>query len=115
MVVIAMWYSPGRYPGWSCSARSASRKASPWPGLTRKNRLNSLVEPTLTPGRDAPVAGSAMLPPLDLRLPSLAALGRHHGLRPDENPHSIRMRSHWMALRAGDPTTVEPEQARCLP
>src|SRR5215211_6175541 len=60
-----MWYSPGRYPGWVCSARSASRKASPWPGFTRKNRLNSLVEPTLTPGRGAPVAVVAILPPMD--------------------------------------------------
>src|SRR5215213_618170 len=60
MVAIAMWYSPGRYPGWVCSARSASRKASPWPGLTRKNRLNSLVGPTPTPGRGAPVAVDAI-------------------------------------------------------
>src|SRR5215218_9900328 len=60
-----MWYSPGRYPGWVCSARSASRKASPWPGLTRKNRLNSLVGPTPTPGRGAPVAVVAILPPMD--------------------------------------------------
>src|SRR5215203_338037 len=55
-----MWYSPGRYPGWVCSARSASRKASPWPGLTWKNRLNSFVGPTLTPGRGAPVAVDAI-------------------------------------------------------
>src|SRR5215213_10614486 len=60
MVAIAMLYSPGRYPGWVCSARSASRKASPWPGLTRKNRLNSFVGPTLTPGRGAPVAVDAI-------------------------------------------------------
>src|SRR5215213_11250284 len=32
-----------------------------WPGLTWKNRLNSFVGPTLTPGRGAPVDVDAIL------------------------------------------------------
>src|SRR5215217_2992836 len=52
--------SPGRYPGVCCRSRSAVRRDSPPPGLTRKNKLNSLVGPTLTPGREAPVAGVAI-------------------------------------------------------
>src|SRR5436190_23521599 len=51
-----MPWSPGRYPGVSCRSRSAARRPSPSPGLTRKNRLNSLVEPTEKPGRTVPVS-----------------------------------------------------------
>src|SRR5215207_8485548 len=51
-----MPWSPGRYPGVACRSRSAARRPSPSPGLTRKNRLNSLVEPTEKPGRTVPVS-----------------------------------------------------------
>jgi hypothetical protein len=39
-----------------CSSTSAVRSDSPCPGFTWKNKLNSLVEPTLKPGRDELVA-----------------------------------------------------------
>src|SRR5215213_8633399 len=118
MVAIAMWYSPGRYPGWVCSARSASRKAFPWPGLTRKNRLNSLVGPTLTPGRVPPVSVVAIRSshgpgprseaafhscrpqPQASTLPAAAttwafltwgAPRSHHGLKPGRRPHPMRV------------------------
>src|SRR3954454_25070688 len=37
--------------------------ASPWPGLTWKNKLNSLVGPTAMPGREVPVAVVVIVPP----------------------------------------------------
>src|SRR5215211_7962397 len=41
-----------------------------------------------------------------------AARGRHRGLKPDESPHPKQVRSRWMALPVGYPTTVGPEQAQ---
>src|SRR4051794_26511180 len=37
--------------------------ASPWPGLTWKNKLNSLVGPTARPGREVAVSAVTMLTP----------------------------------------------------
>src|SRR3954451_24334195 len=37
--------------------------ASPWPGLTWKNKLNSLVGPTAMPGREVLVAVVVIVPP----------------------------------------------------
>ena len=37
------------------------RRSFSWPGLTRKNKLNSLAEPTRIPGRDVPVEGVAKI------------------------------------------------------
>src|SRR4051794_11692875 len=64
MVLMAMQYSPGRYPGVSCSWRSASRSDSPAPCFTRKNKLNSLVGPAVNPGRGAVVSDTVTGSPL---------------------------------------------------
>src|SRR4051812_39146678 len=64
MVAMGRSWSPGRYPGLFCSVSSAASSSSRRPGLTVKNRLNSLVEPTMMPGWCASVEGLVIPAPL---------------------------------------------------
>src|SRR5215207_11323702 len=84
-----MLCSPGRYPGVSWRSRNASRRTGAWPSFTRKNKLNSLVEPTVAPGRA--VAGAGVTVPHSLQN-DLVGHERLHEL--SHRPHQPSS-PHW--------------------